>query len=180
MKLRLIAAAAAVLCLAAPAAHAADPGPRPVKHHFSLGGKSKTYHQRADPVVSEVDLSAEDTEGRYTFLDEIWNPGFKVSPHFHKTHAETFYIVSGQVEWTVGGETHVMGAGDLVFIPPNTVHSVHVVGDKPAHSLMIYDPGGYEEILERQDKYTPAQLETPELKAQLRALGDFNPATPKP
>ena len=40
----------------------------------------------------------------------------------HATHCETFYFVSGEVEWTVGGESHRLKAGDAVYIPPNTVH----------------------------------------------------------
>ncbi len=39
--------------------------------------------------------------------------GFRV----HKEHAETFYLMDGQFEWTVGGGTHLMNAGDLVYIP---------------------------------------------------------------
>jgi NIPSNAP/Cupin domain len=39
-------------------------------------------------------------------------------------------IVSGKVEWTIGGETRVVKGGDAVHIPPNTVHSVKVVGER--------------------------------------------------
>ncbi len=152
---------------------------RPAKHHFSLNGTGKTYVQD-EWVTSEVDLSALQSEGLFELLDERWKPGFTVPPHYHARHAETFFVVSGQVEWTVGGETHLMGPGDLVFIPPNTAHSVRVVGNETVHNLMFYDPPDYEDHMVRQSGYTRAQQEEPGIKAELRRLSDFNLVVKKP
>ena len=111
---------------------------------FSFKGKRTTFKER-DVDNIEVVVSSADSEGRISVIESDWLPEFQVEPHYHKRHAETFYIISGNVEWTIGGETHVMGLGDAVHIPPNTVHSVKVVGGKKMHSLMIAEPGGYEE-----------------------------------
>lgn len=142
-------------------------------HHFALNNRLE--RRDGSEEAWSVLLTALQTEGRMSLLDEIWPAGYKVEPHFHKKHAEIFYIVSGQVEWTVGGEAHVMTGGDLVYIPPNTVHSVRTVGDQDMRTLMIYEPGGYEEYELHEVGYTKEQLETPEVKARLRKLGDFNP-----
>ncbi|MBS0613282.1 MAG: cupin domain-containing protein, partial [Proteobacteria bacterium] len=141
-------------------------------HHFSLPGKNDTYVE--DGTEATVNLSAAQSEGRVSVQDEYWPPGYKVQRHFHKKHAEIFYIVSGKVEWTVGGEAHVMGAGDMVYIPPNTVHTVKTVGNEEMRTLMIYEPGGYEDYQLNEVGYTKEQLKTPEVKAKLRKLGDFN------
>lgn len=119
------------------------------------------------------------SEGRYTILDEIWKPRFSVSPHYHATHCETFYVVSGEVEWTVGGESHRLKAGDAVYIPPNTVHSVRVPDGKNLHTLMIYTPGGYEEHIERERAYSDKQLKDAKILDQLRRLNDFHPVVQK-
>jgi quercetin dioxygenase-like cupin family protein len=148
--------------------------PATVRHHFSFNGKRPVVDQEGK-VLSGVALTAEDTEGRLTFQDEIWKPGFNVVPHFHKKHFEVFYVVSGQIEWTVAGETHLMGAGDLVYIPAKTIHAVHVVGDKEAHLLFIYEPGGYEDQMARDASYTPEQLKDPKIRKEVRRLDDFNP-----
>jgi mannose-6-phosphate isomerase-like protein (cupin superfamily) len=161
---------------AAEKAAQAPPTPK-LKHHFSLAGKGET-HVDGD-TVGEVDVSAADSGGRYTLLDERWQPTFSVKPHYHATHSETFYIVSGKVEWTVGGEAHVMSAGDAVHIPAGTVHAVRVVGNEVLHTLMIYEPGGYEDHLRRQESYTPEQLNDPEVIALLRELNDFHPVKTK-
>lgn len=77
------------------------------------------------------------TDGRCDFIDEIWKPGFAVRPHFHVVHSELFYLLAGQVEWTVSGETHTLAAGDAVFIPPDAVRQVHVVGTTDVRTLWI-------------------------------------------
>lgn len=147
----------------------------PVKpaQHFSFAGKRPSFRQEGT-TKSDVAVSALDSEGRMTLQDEIWHSDFSVPPHFHKTHAETFYVVSGRVEWTVGGETHVLGTGDSVHIPPNTVHSVKVLDGKDAHMLMVYLPGGYEEHMAREEAYTVEQLKDPKIRDELRKLNDFN------
>ena len=85
-------------------------------HYFALKGRIESY--REGDQDANVLLSAVQSEGRMSFQDEIWPTDMVVPTHFHKKHAEIFYIVSGKVEWTVGGESHVMGSGDLVYIPP--------------------------------------------------------------
>lgn len=156
-----------------PAAQSAAPQQQGAKHHFVLHGKGKIFDLGNE--IDEVKLTAAQSEGRYTIQDEHWHPGYSVPKHFHKEHAEVFYLIDGQFEWTVGGETHLMSAGDLVFIPPNTVHSVHVVGNKDAHVLFIYQPGGYEHYNEREMSYSKEDRDKPEIRERLREDSDFNP-----
>ena len=73
--------------------------------------------------------------------------------YFHKSHSEMFYVFSGQVEWTVGGEKHVLGAGDAIHIPANTVHSLNVL--EKIHTLWIGAPGGIEEGADRAGDFNP-------------------------
>ena len=155
----------------------AQTSPTSGKHHFSIKSRAETISEDAF-TTAVYHLTAEITEGRYTLADEIWQPGMNVPPHSHKRHAETFYIVSGRVEWTVGGETQELTAGDLVFIPPNTVHAVRVLGNESVHTLMLYDPGGYELNLERESRYSEEQLQNSDVQAELMRLNDFNPVAP--
>jgi len=141
--------------------------------YFSFAGKRISYDRKE--VVSDVAVSSYQSDGRFTMLDEIWKPGFAVIPHCHYTHSEIFYIISGEVEWTVNGETHVMKAGDSLYIPPKAVHAVRVVGNQDLHTLMLYAPGGYEDQIEREKEYTEEQLKDPKIKAKVRKLDDFNP-----
>jgi quercetin dioxygenase-like cupin family protein len=140
--------------------------------HFSFAGKRPSY---SDDGTSDVALSSKSSGGRLNIQDEVWKVGFSVEPHFHKAHSETFYILEGRVEWTVGGETHVLSRGDCVYIPPNTVHSVKTLDNKPLHTLMFYNPSGYDDHLEEQSLYSEKESQDPAVKQFLRKLSDFNP-----
>lgn len=145
----------------------------PAGHVFVMHGKGKIFDEKTE--VDELKLSAVQTDGRYTIQDELWHPGYVIQPHYHKIHAETFYLISGKFEWTVAGETHLMTAGDLVYIPPKTIHSVRVVGAEDAHVLFIDQPGGYEESEERERSFTAEQLAQAETQRLLRELSDIYP-----
>jgi len=152
----------------------AGPEPHRGVHHFSLQGHIRKAVNRSGNVTSLISLSGDQSEGRYTFQDESWPADFNVELHYHKRHSEIFYLLGGEIEWTVDGETHNMHAGDVVYIPPNTPHKVHVAGGKPAHLLFIQSPGGYEINVDLANEYSKAELSRPGAKAALAALHDFN------
>jgi quercetin dioxygenase-like cupin family protein len=56
--------------------------------------------------------------------------GGAVDPHTHPTH-EFYYVLYGQGEMIIGDEQREIRQGDLVYIPPNEVHSL-VAGSKNA------------------------------------------------
>ena len=61
--------------------------------------------------------------------------GGLVDPHSHPTH-EFYYVTSGRGIMTVGDEEREIAQGDLVYTPPNVVHSLRPVSDHaPIHAL---------------------------------------------
>ena len=59
--------------------------------------------------------------------------GSAVFPHTHPTH-EFYYVLSGRGVMTVGDETSEIRQGDLVYIPPDMVHSLKPISDTaPIH-----------------------------------------------
>lgn len=142
--------------------------------HFSFAGKRATFHEDNIDGI-EVVVSGRESEGNMSLIESWWTPAFAVRPHYHTQHAETFYVISGQVEWNIGGEIHVLNAGDLVHIPANVTHSVKVVGKEKMHSLMFYQGGGYEEAVAAEAALTPKQKKDPKIQALLTTLTDFHP-----
>ena len=53
--------------------------------------------------------------------------GLKVAPHSHA--AQWGVVVEGEVEFTIGGETRVLKAGDSYDIPDQVVHAAHMLTD---------------------------------------------------
>jgi quercetin dioxygenase-like cupin family protein len=59
--------------------------------------------------------------------------GSYVFPHTHPTH-EFYYVTSGRGTMTIADETRDISQGDLVYIPPDTVHSLKPISDTaPIH-----------------------------------------------
>jgi quercetin dioxygenase-like cupin family protein len=70
------------------------------------------------------------TDGGYLELaNEFEVPGGSaVYPHSHPTH-EFYYVTSGRGIMTIADESREISQGDLVYIPPDTVHSLAPVSD---------------------------------------------------
>jgi len=64
--------------------------------------------------------------------------GSAVPDHAHP-HEQMGLMLAGRLEFTVGGETRVLGPGDLWRIPGGVRHSVRAV-DGPATALDVFHP----------------------------------------
>lgn len=58
--------------------------------------------------------------------------GGSVFPHTHPTH-EFYFVMRGEGTMVIGDEERRVGPGDLVYIPPDEVHSLATIGDDPVH-----------------------------------------------
>jgi quercetin dioxygenase-like cupin family protein len=65
------------------------------------------------------------TKGGFLELVSEWEVagGGLVDPHQHPTH-EFYYIISGRGIMKIADEEREVGQGDLIRIPPDTVHSI--------------------------------------------------------
>ena len=74
------------------------------------------------------------TEGGYLELaNEFEVPvGGEVYPHTHPTH-EFYFVMTGRGVMTVGDDHRDVAPGDLVYIPPEAVHSLRPSGGDPIH-----------------------------------------------
>jgi len=72
--------------------------------------------------------------GHLELVNEFEVPGGgAVDPHSHPTH-EFYYVTTGRGIMTIDGEDRAVAQGDLVYIPPDKVHSLRPVSDHaPIH-----------------------------------------------
>ena len=54
--------------------------------------------------------------------------GGAVDPHTHPTH-EFYYVLYGKGKMIIGQEIQEISQGDLVYIPPNEVHSLEAISE---------------------------------------------------
>jgi quercetin dioxygenase-like cupin family protein len=68
-------------------------------------------------------------------FDERWEG---VDPHRHDDHVDSFYVLEGEVEFLMDGETVRVGKGTYVAAPPHVVHGFRPVG--PARFFNLHAP----------------------------------------
>jgi quercetin dioxygenase-like cupin family protein len=66
-----------------------------------------------------------------------------VSPHFHKGHSDSFYVLEGEVEIHLGDSVFRATRGCYALAPPQVVHWFRNVSDSPARVLNLHTPGGF-------------------------------------
>ncbi|MDE3191202.1 MAG: cupin domain-containing protein [Acidobacteriota bacterium] len=61
--------------------------------------------------------------------------------HSHDGYEETIYGLEGTLVWTVEGEVHEIGTGEVICIPRSVVHQFANLGELDARALAIVTPG---------------------------------------
>lgn len=64
----------------------------------------------------------------------------EVKHHKHVTHTEHVYILEGEGEMQVGGQTMKVKKGDIIAIPQNMPHSLKVTSAIPVKVLSVQAP----------------------------------------
>ncbi|HLM18076.1 MAG TPA: cupin domain-containing protein [Acidimicrobiia bacterium] len=74
------------------------------------------------------------TDGGYLELANEFEVavGGEVFPHTHPTH-EFYFVMTGVGTMIIGDDHRDVAPGDLIYIPPDQVHSLRTIGDQPIH-----------------------------------------------
>lgn len=62
-------------------------------------------------------------------------------PHFHRSIAESFYILAGSIRIYDGSAWVDTAAGDFVHVPPGGIHGFRNESGAPASMLLHFAPG---------------------------------------
>jgi quercetin dioxygenase-like cupin family protein len=96
--------------------------------------------------LAVIKATAADTGGQMTIIEITEPPGVAGPLHVHHREDESFWILEGDVEIEVGGETIHAQAGDFVFGPRDIPHR-YTVGGAGCRMLFILTPGGFEDLV---------------------------------
>ena len=87
-------------------------------------------------------LEGEQSDGTVAVFEFDVPAGSKVAaPHSHYGYEETIYALDGTLVWTVEGQAHEVGRGEVLCIPRGAVHQFANVGELGAKALAIVTPG---------------------------------------
>jgi quercetin dioxygenase-like cupin family protein len=90
--------------------------------------------------------TGEDTDGKYAMWESIVPPGGGPPPHVHSREEEGFYVLEGEITFTVGDKRVVAATGTFANMPVGTPHSFKNESDRPARMLVSVAPAGLERM----------------------------------
>ncbi len=79
-------------------------------------------------------------DGAFSTADVAVIEGARNALHIHKEHDELVVILEGEANFRVGEEHRHVHAGDLIFIPRNTLHGPSVAEGGRLEALSVFAP----------------------------------------
>jgi len=116
-----------------------------VPERASVVGPTDGEMLRAGPVLHRVVEDGRATDGRLGLVECRMPAGWPGPPqHVHRAHDETFFVLTGRVRVTSGGDTHVLPAGGLFVAAIGVPHTFgNADPDQPASLLPTVTPERY-------------------------------------
>lgn len=114
-------------------------------------------------------LCEADKTDRQWSLMEVTVPLRSGPPPHHHSWDEAYYVVEGEVRFSVNGRDQLVKAGDFLYAPGGTVHGFQGASEKAARMLIFDAPAHAESFfreVEREVKEMPRDL------AKVPQIGD--------
>lgn len=91
--------------------------------------------------------TGKETGGQFSLFEAKGIPGMEPPPHMHTREDEAFYVLQGELLFTIGGKEIKAAPGDFVFLPRNVRHQFKVLSPSFHVVVGIY-PAGLERYFE--------------------------------
>src|SRR5678816_3443975 len=104
-----------------------------------------------------IHVHGRDTGGVVSAVESHDVPGGGPPPHIHHREDETFQVLEGEYEWTVGGKTFIAQKGATIFAPRGIPHTYRYLGKPPGRLMCVITPSGFEGFFEEIGALSPQQ-----------------------
>lgn len=125
---------------------------KPIEVHSDGGKKVGVL---GIPMV--IRIHGRDTGGVLSAVESHDLPGGGPPTHIHSREDETFQILEGEYEFTVGDKSFVAKKGTTIFAPRGVPHTYRYLGKTPGQLMCIITPAGFEGFFETIGALTPEQ-----------------------
>jgi mannose-6-phosphate isomerase-like protein (cupin superfamily) len=107
------------------------------------GGEKVAREARSHRILAELP--------ELEVIELSFGPDFEgVEPHTHSDHIDSFYVLEGEAEFTVGDRVFRAGVGSYVAAPTGVLHGFRNAGDGELRLLNVHVPNsGFAERLRR-------------------------------
>jgi quercetin dioxygenase-like cupin family protein len=132
-------------------------GGRPLDDAVLSGpGEGERIEGRSTTVVK---AGGDDCDGQLAVYETVLPAGNTGPPlHLHRRIAETFFVLDGTFELTLGEERAVLEPGFFALVPPGLPHTFANDGETEAHCLTITGPAGVEAFIREAVRADSADL----------------------
>ncbi|MGW0884747.1 cupin domain-containing protein [Streptomyces sp. NPDC002671] len=116
-------------------------------HRFFLlePGESRPTRVPLPPGLG-VKVGTADSDGRLAAMENQLD--IDIPPHVHERTDEFVYVLEGEMELDLGGETHRLTAGMCALLPRGVPHALRNRSQPPARALQVSTPGGWDQFVE--------------------------------
>ena len=105
-------------------------------------------------------VTGEESGGSYFTVIVDMGPEAGPPPHIHHLEEEQFYVLDGQLTYSVGDQIFEVRTGDFIHIPKGAVHSFKN-GSKPSRLLATFAPAGIEGFFREVGERVDDRLKSP-------------------
>lgn len=95
-----------------------------------------------------IRVHGRDTGGGLSVVETHDEPGGGPPLHIHHREDETFQILEGEYEFTIGEQTILTKPGTTLFAPRGIAHTYRYIGKAPGRLMCIITPSGFEGFFE--------------------------------
>ena len=106
-----------------------------------------------------IRISSAETKGVYSMLEVVADPRNGVPMHAHDNADDHFIILRGAAFIAHGDRRAEVAAGSSITISRGVPHAwCNLSEDAPVRMLVIFSPGGLEELFRKNAKTEPAEM----------------------
>ena len=109
-----------------------------------------------------------ETGGAWSLFEEVVPFGMGPPPHRHDWD-EAYYVLEGEIDFDIDGQSVNSGKGDFNYLPRNTVHGFKGASSRPSRVLIFAAPAHGSEFFQELDQ---AVRSLPEDGAKIPEIGE--------
>lgn len=97
-------------------------------------------------TLMEVKATGQETNGVFSLIEGLLPPGYETPLHVKSKEEDMYYVLEGELTFTVGDKIIQGKAGTFIFVPRHIKHKFKVEGSSPAKVLFMFTPAGVEQF----------------------------------
>ena len=87
--------------------------------------------------------TGEETQGKFALIEAVSRKGNDPPPHTHRREDEIFYVLEGEIVFSVSDRTIKGTPGTMIFLPRDVRHSFTIESEQ-YRMLILVTPAGFE------------------------------------